>query len=321
MVITVDWDDFHTADLGCGWVGSVSGGWAKADVSLEVSSALVILLDGHETSVLTCSTTVWLRGDAVVLCNAYEVFLNLMNQSLETLALVKRSEWMKIGETVESYWNHANSGVKLHGARTESDHRIGQTHVLVGKSLNVSHHVSLGELHVELILLQEFSFSSNFFWRLLVDFAMILLEIKFTFFGVVLVLLQRIKDINELVQVIKTGNLIEGKGNVVAINFSNVNSKFVELGLEVIWRGEARLFNLDSDCVKIVFPIGGELNANNLEFLHKDLRHESSFDGHLSKTVASVPLHVEGCHVGKESLSSADVAGSLISSNVLFSSL
>ena len=43
--------------------------------------------------------------------------------------------------------------------------------------------------------------------------------------------------------------------------------------------------------------------------------------GDLSQAVGSVPLHVERSHVGKQGLGSANVAGGLVSSNVLLSGL
>lgn len=107
--ITVDWDNFHSTDLGGSWIGSVSGGWAKADVSLEVTSTLVVLLNGHESSVLTCGSTVWLGRDSIVLSDANQVVFNLINELLVSLALIEWGVWMKICETMESDWDHSNS--------------------------------------------------------------------------------------------------------------------------------------------------------------------------------------------------------------------
>jgi hypothetical protein len=116
---------------------------------------------------------------------------------------------MQICESVEGHWDHSNGRVEFHGARSKWNHGIGQTQVLVGKSLDVSHHVGLRELHRELVLLQVFSLSSNLFWNLLVDLVVVLLKIKLTVFGVVLVLLERIENVDQLIQIIKTCKLVK----------------------------------------------------------------------------------------------------------------
>jgi len=125
--IAMNWDDLHAADLSSGRVGSVSRCWAQANVSLEIASALVILFDGHETSVLTSGTTVRLRGHSVILGDGNEVVFDLFNELVETLSLLDWNVWMKVSESIPSNWNHANSRVELHGARSERDHRVGQT--------------------------------------------------------------------------------------------------------------------------------------------------------------------------------------------------
>jgi len=58
-----------------------------------------------------------------------------------------------------------------------------------------------------------------------------------------------------------------------------------------------------------------------VKFFHKDLSEETSLLCNLSEASSSVPLHVERGHVCEESLGSANVAGCLVSSDVLFSCL
>lgn len=66
---------------------------------------------------------------------------------------------------------------------------------------------------------------------------------------------------------------------------------------------------------------GGKFEVDLTELLHEDLGHESHLVGNLLETVGSVPLDVEGGHVGEESLGGTDVTGSLVSSDVLLSGL
>ena len=79
--------------------------------------------------------------------------------------------------------------------------------------------------------------------------------------------------------------------------------------------------NVNGNGIESVFLVGSKLDAKWLKFLHEDLGHKSALLGNLSETMSSMPLHVEGGHVGKESLSSTDVTSSLISSDMLLSGL
>lgn len=85
----------------------------------------MILLDGHETSVFTGSTTVRLRGHSIVLSNGNKVILNLLNELMESLSLLLWDVRMEVGESIECNWDHANCRVKLHGARPKRDHGVG----------------------------------------------------------------------------------------------------------------------------------------------------------------------------------------------------
>lgn len=104
----MDWDDLHAADLSSGRVGSVSRRWAQANVPLEITSAFMILFDGHKTSVFTSGTTVWLRGHSIVLSDSNKVIFGLFDELLESLSLLKRHIRMEISEAAPSDWNHAN---------------------------------------------------------------------------------------------------------------------------------------------------------------------------------------------------------------------
>ena len=85
----------------------------------------MILLDGHETSVFAGSTTVRLRRHSIVLSNGNKVILNLLNELMESLSLLLWDVRMEVGESIEGNWNHANSRVKLHGARPKRNHGVG----------------------------------------------------------------------------------------------------------------------------------------------------------------------------------------------------
>jgi len=109
---------------------------------------------------------------------------------------------MKVGETVPGNWNHANSRVELHCAGSKRDHRVGQRKIFIGKSLDVSHHVCLRELHFELVLLQELGSSSNIRWDLFVNSVVIMIEWNFISMIHKSVFLDGVEDFNELVKIV-----------------------------------------------------------------------------------------------------------------------
>lgn len=238
VLITVNWNDFHTAKLSSGWVGSVGGSWHQADVSMMVTSAFVVLLDGHETGVLSSGSTMWLGRNGIVLGDGDEVVFNLLNHGHVTLSLVHWRKWMHVGETVPSDWDHTNGRVELHGAGTERDHGVCKTDILLAESLDISHHIGFRELHLENVLLQEWSCSPQFVDRSIIGSVLVHLEWH-AFLSRDLSLLDVDEDLNELIEVVQTGEFIERYRDGVAVDLSNVDAIFVELGNDVIRRGQA----------------------------------------------------------------------------------
>jgi len=139
---------------------------------------------------------------------------------------------MHITETIPSDWNHSNGGVQLHSARSERNHSVSKSSILVCKSLNISHHVSLGELHSEDVLVHvligSLQIVSN--WNILATFVIfesreIALSLSF---------LKGSKNIDDLVHIINGCRLIEGNTDVVIVDFSQIDSMLVELGKDKI---------------------------------------------------------------------------------------
>lgn len=126
-----------------------------------ISSALVILLDCHQTSIFAGSSTMRLGGNAVVVGNGNEIVFDLFKHGLVTCALVLWSEWMHVGEAIPGNWDHGDGRVELHRAGTKRDHGVTESNIFVGKSLNISHHVGLRELHSEDVLIHVFVGSSE----------------------------------------------------------------------------------------------------------------------------------------------------------------
>jgi len=70
-------------------------------------------------------------------------------------------------------------------------------------------------------------------WNWLVDLIVVLF--KKLLVNWLLALFQAVDNIGQLIKVVKTGDLIEGNGNVVLVNLSKVDAELVEFGKNEIW--------------------------------------------------------------------------------------
>lgn len=70
-------------------------------------------------------------------------------------------------------------------------------------------------------------------WNWLVDLIVVLF--KKLLVNWLLALFQAVDNIGQFIKVVKTGDLIEGNGNVVLVNLSKVDAELVEFGKNEIW--------------------------------------------------------------------------------------
>jgi len=60
LVVARNCNNFHTANCGSSWVGSVGRGGNKANVSSTLTNGLLVLANGHKTCILALSSTLGL---------------------------------------------------------------------------------------------------------------------------------------------------------------------------------------------------------------------------------------------------------------------
>ena len=134
----------------------------QTDVSVEMASAFMVFLDGHQASEFSIGSTVWLQTNAVILSHSNQILLQFFNQLHITWNLVFGSKWMDWSKSVPGDGNHSDGRVKFKSAWTQRNHGISKSNILICQSLNVSHHLGLRRDFVELRLLHELRITLQF---------------------------------------------------------------------------------------------------------------------------------------------------------------
>ena len=98
---------------------------------MTLVSALVVLLDSHETSELSVRARVGLEGNAVILSDRNQIVFEFFNHLQVARHLVSRGKWMDRGESVPGDGDHGDGRVELKGTRSERDHGFGEADIFV----------------------------------------------------------------------------------------------------------------------------------------------------------------------------------------------
>lgn len=91
----------------------------------------MVLLNGKEASELSLGTTIRLERDTVVIGDGREHDFELLEHRSVALDLIPWCEGMHVAESIESDRCHHDRRVKLHRARSEWDHSVRESKVLV----------------------------------------------------------------------------------------------------------------------------------------------------------------------------------------------
>ena len=111
--------------------------------------------DGHEPSILSRSSRVGLEGHCVKPSDSAELRRHIVEHLVVSLGLVNWSKRVDVGKLGPGDGDHLSSGVELHCARPEGDHRVGEGQVLVLQALEVPQHRVLVVVRVENRVLEE----------------------------------------------------------------------------------------------------------------------------------------------------------------------
>jgi len=72
------------------------------------------------------------------------------------------------------------------------------------------------------------------------------------------------KYLDNLIKVVKAAEFVKRYADMVVVNFSDIDAKFVELGLYEICRRKARLLNLHRNSIEKVALVGNNFNVKVL---------------------------------------------------------
>lgn len=311
----LDGNDLHTGHGSRGGVGSVGRDGDQADVTLGVTTALVVGTNGTETGILSLGTRVGLERDIIETGDLGQVATELLEHDLVTLGLVIGGEGMDVAELGPGDRDHLGGGVQLHGAGTERDHRVGEREILVLEAVDVTEHLGLGVVRVEDLVGQVLGGTDE---ALIEDLG-----------GARLGDVQLVGDaeevggrgtiagenLDELLQLGLVDGLVKGDTDGLGIKLADVDT-----GSEgLLDEGISTTLDLDGQGVKEALVL--DLVTSLLDSLGKDDGHVVDALGDLLDTSRSVVDGIEGSHVGEEGLGSADVGGGLLTTNVLLTGL
>jgi hypothetical protein len=319
LAVTLDSNNLHTSHSSRSRVGTVSRNRDKADLSLVSITSLVVGLDTAETSKLTLSTRVGLKSGSIHTSDFRQVLGERADESLVTRSLLNGGKGVDVVDTRVGNRKHLGCGVELHRAGTKRNHGVNEGDILGLEMVDVSKELGLGVVLVEDRLLEVAGLSLERSRDLVIEEgSLIRLESRLK------LSLRNTEGLDEVTEALKGDALMEREANLVLGNAAKVDvlrlSVLVNLG-----NGLRR--SLESDSVKKNSTILTETLSVKLEFAFlKDqaLGKTGLAPDILSnclKTLRTVVDSVESRHIGKKSLSSANIAGSLLTTNVLLTSL
>jgi hypothetical protein len=319
LTVTLDSNNLHTSHGSRSRVGTVSRNRDKADLSLISITSLVVSLDTAKTSKLTLCTRVGLKSGSVHTSDLRQVFGERADESLVTRSLLNGGEGVDVVDTRVGNRKHLGCGVELHCAGAKRNHGVNEGDILGLEVVDVSKELGLGVVLVEDRLLEVAGLSLERSRDLVIEEGSLIRRKSRLELG-----LRNAKGLNEVTEALKGDTLVKREANLVLSNTAKVNvlrlSVLVNLG-----NGLRR--SLESDSIEKNRTILAETLSVKLELaLLKDqaLSKTGLAPDILSnglETLRTMVDSVESRHVGKKSLSSADIAGGLLTTNVLLTSL
>ena len=304
----------------------------EADVTLGAGVLLMELADNTKTSKLTLGTRVGLQASSIHTSQGRELVGSLREQLLVAPDAAVRRVGVDVGNLLITDELHLVGTVQLHGARSQRNHGVDQRQILGLEVVHVSEHLSLAVVGVENWVSQELGLAANRLREAVEDVLGALLVTLLPELG---------SSLNINVGLVLGGNSLEGLDNAdeclhvecgrnsqdnlaVGPSLTGTDALLVQLTAESLADngvGEANCNRIGENAA-----FGVDRGSDNVQavVLSCRLDHASVAevaDGHFTELLRSVVDCVHGRHVGEKSLGSADVAGSLLTSNVLLTSL
>jgi len=322
--ITLDNDGLEASHCSRGRVGAVSRDRQEANVTVVVTiTSKEVVTDSKQTTVFTRSTRKRLESAGVKASDVAEHALELRNHLVIALDLILRDERMNVLELRPEDRTHASSRVELHGAAAKRSHALVEAKVLVGKVLDVTHHLALTVVAVESWVSEEGGATTE----LLGDLSELLSTLS-SGGGVHLAaaasasLLEGIKDISNVLvadSLIKreANGAVDGAAGRAALDEAKVDH-VVLAGVFNDLLGSLHAGHADNDSVE-------ENTRKNIET--SSLEHSSQASsalvdegGDAVDALGAVEHAVEGSDLAHEGGSSADVGSCTLTTDVLLAS-
>jgi hypothetical protein len=320
LAVALDGDNLHAGHGSTSRVGTVGGDGDEADGSLPTALlGLMVSLDDSEASKLTLGTRVGLESGGVHASDLGQVLAERADQGLVARGLLNGGKGVHVGDAGVRDGKHLGGGVELHGAGTQRNHGVHQRNILGLEEVDVSQELSLSVVLVEDGLLKVGGLSLEGRGDLVVE--------ELGGVGLKSGLELGLRDTEALYKVAKAlqGHaLMQGEADLVLSNPAEVDalerSLLVDLGDGL--GGGLEGDSVEQDGAVLTETVGVELE---LALLEDEALSKTGLApdvlGNGLETLGSVVDGVKGRHVGQKSLGSADVAGGLLSSNVLLTGL
>ena len=142
-------NNMHTRHHGARCIGAVGAARNQAHRPLRVTIGLVIRPNGHEARELPLRSSVRLHGDRVVSRDPSEPSFELGDHLHIRAHLLGRRERVRIGEFRPGDRRHLRCGIELHRARPQRDHRPVESKILIGQRTHVAHQRRLRTVAME----------------------------------------------------------------------------------------------------------------------------------------------------------------------------
>ncbi|CAG9942264.1 unnamed protein product [Clonostachys rosea f. rosea IK726] len=314
--VALDGDDLHADHGGAGGVGAVGGDGDEADVSVRLAAALVVGLDGAETGELTLGARVGLQADLVEAGDGGQVLLEGGEHGLVAGSLLNRGEGVDVGESGVRDGEHFSGGVELHGAGAERDHGVDEGEILVSKVK-----LSLRVVLVEDGVLEEGSLALEVGGDGRVGIES---TVQTLLNSGIKILLSHVEALEKLAQALQRDTLMKREAQLGLADLAEVDVE--ERGLLVCVNDGIRR-SLEGQGIEENGAIVSETGSRELEvtLACDEILGQTGLGpnilGNGLETLGAVVDGVEGAHVGQQSLGGADVAGGLLTANVLLASL
>jgi hypothetical protein len=291
--------DPHPREDRRGGVGAVRAGGDQAQVAVGLAAGVLPGPDRQEPGELPLGAGVGLHGDRGVPADFGEPGLQLLDEDLPAAGLVGGGEGVDVGELGPGDRLHLGGGVELHGAGPERDHAAVEPVVLVRQALQVAHHGGLGVVGGEHRVRQVRRLAPQ---------------------------TRRDADrraggergtegVADGVQVGVGGGLVAGDRDGVGAGAVEVDACLGRGGDDLIGpAGHGRGDGVEAG-------VAGERDAGGLEGRGQARGGPGGVLGDAAQALGAVPDGVGGGDDGREHLGGADVAGGLLTADVLFAGL